>query len=222
MRRTIATASCLVALSAILSGCADTTTRPARPTASPTAPATTTATTTAPAQPVARRSTPPTTLTGEDIALRGNGLRAVRFGATPDKTLQTLKTAYGNPTADTGWKPSTDITNGCPGNTLRIISWGNLHLYFTDGPTQYAGPTRHFFAYNLTPTSDTTTPTNLSPGQTLAQLRTTYGKRTTITPTDNGADFTITLPEGNILGTATNPTPTGTITTIEAGQTCEN
>jgi hypothetical protein len=90
-----------------------------------------------------------TTITGpheEPILFLPDGLGLVTFGMSPIDTIATMVTFIGPPTNDTGWVNAFENFGVCPGPNARMVSWGELHLLFTDeGP--FPGGGEQFFSY---------------------------------------------------------------------------
>jgi hypothetical protein len=91
----------------------------------------------------------PTTAPGpSDLALRGDGLGVVQFGAAPDDAVAAVVAELGDPAHDTGWEPSFSSYGTCPGERIRGVEWGGLVLLFTDGDTA-EGSGEHFFTWRV-------------------------------------------------------------------------
>jgi hypothetical protein len=112
----------------------------------------TSSTTTAPAESSTTGAGDPTTTTAEPersaLALRGDGLGVVDFGADPDAAVAAVTMELGDPAADTGWEPSTSTYGTCPGDQIRGVEWSGLVLLFTDGDTA-EGTGEHFFTWRV-------------------------------------------------------------------------
>ena len=129
-----------VALAVVLPACSDDDPETAPSTSSTTAPAETTT------------SGPTTTAAPEPepsaLALRGDGLGVVEFGAAPDDAVAAVAAELGDPAQDTGWEPSFSSYGTCPGEQIRGVEWGGLVLLFTDGDTA-EGTGEHFFTWRV-------------------------------------------------------------------------
>ncbi len=103
--------------------------------------------------PAGSSSTGETTTTAEAdapaIALRGDGLGVVGFGASPEDAVTAVSAELGEPTVDTGWESSFSSYGTCPGEQIRGVEWGGLVLLFTDGTTDH-GSGEHLFTWRVT------------------------------------------------------------------------
>ena len=105
-------------------------------------------TTTEPAEPGATESTTTTAPESSALALRGDGLGVVDFGAPPDDAVAAVVAELGDPAQDTGWEPSFSSYGTCPGEQIRGVEWGGLVLLFTDGDTAQ-GSGEHLFTWRV-------------------------------------------------------------------------
>ena len=87
-------------------------------------------------------------ISASDLRLQPEGLGALPFGTDAFRTLSVLTEALGAPDIDTGWLPADVESLQCPGSRARLVNWGSLAVYLSDGPTDW-GPDgfEHFFAY---------------------------------------------------------------------------
>ncbi len=151
---------------------AATTTPSQSPGTGPTQPATT---------PVPETSPPATTLppatfveepiAAADLYLQPEGLGPLPFGSGAQRTIAVLTGALGNPDNDTGWVPADLDILRCPGVRARVVNWGSLTVYLSDGPTDW-GPDGHEHLFSFT--------YSLLEGQSLPagpELRTSEGVR---------------------------------------------
>jgi hypothetical protein len=140
MRPAVAVA--VVVALALLAGCSDDDT--------PSAPGSTGSTTTSAPGESTTTEAPSTTVEAapSDLALRGDGLGVVDFGASPDAAVAAVVAELGGPAHDTGWEPSFSSYGTCPGDQIRGVEWGGLILLFTDGDTA-EGSGEHFFTWRV-------------------------------------------------------------------------
>ncbi len=125
-------------------------TTPPPPTTTAPAPATTAPATTLP--PTTTTTAAPTTTlaAGTPLVLIPGGFQTVPFGVEPDVAIGRVALAFGEPTQDTGWIPSQDL-GPCPGELVRLVSWGELSVLFSDEVTPFAVPgARHFTSWLYT------------------------------------------------------------------------
>ncbi len=93
---------------------------------------------------------PPETTTTVDpmidaLLLGAEGIGSATFGSDPEGVVSYVTTLLGSPTQDTDWVDP--LTLGpCPGEELRLVSWGALVLEFGDQSTVATGR-RHFYSY---------------------------------------------------------------------------
>ena len=128
---------------------------------STSAPSTTTSTTTPP---------------GVQLVLSETGLGTAAFGAEADGVVSYVDSIIGAPTTDTGWvDPAT--FGACPGTELRIVTWNDLSLYFSDESIVATGR-RHFMSYIYGPAFAAEinplglrTSNGIGVGSTVAELR---------------------------------------------------
>lgn len=121
-----------------------TTTRPeSSPTTATTVPGATVPTLPPPPAPFVEQP-----VAASDLLLQPEGLGPLPFGTDAARTLSTLSEALGSPDNDSGWLPADVESLQCPGTRARMVSWGSLTVYLSDGPTAW-GPDGfdHFFAY---------------------------------------------------------------------------
>ena len=110
---------------------------------------------TTPIQPVVSNQGDVTDPKKSNIVLRHDGLAAVIFGATEEEVVSTLTTSLGTPTKDTGWIDSFSPYGNCPGEKIRGIEWGSLHVLVGDTP-QYG--TKTFFGFEYVDRTGSETP----------------------------------------------------------------
>ena len=177
-------------------------------------------TTTAPAE---TTSTESTTTTAEPassaLALRGDGLGVVDFGAPPDAAVAAVVAELGDPARDTGWEPSFSSYGTCPGEQIRGVEWGGLVLLFTDGDTA-EGSGEHFFTWRVNGSPPPiATATGLGFGATATDAEELYGGKVERVPAEEpfpsfleieaeGGPITAYLDEADA------------ITNLEAGTVC--
>ncbi len=153
------------------------------PTVAPTnttQPPATTATTT---PPTTTTVAPTTTLAaGTPLVLIPGGFQTVPFGVEPDVAIGRVALAFGEPTQDTGWIPAQDL-GPCPGEFVRLVSWGELSVLFSDEVTPFAVPgARHFTSWLYTGPAHPAdegllTGAGIGLGSTRAELEAAYADR---------------------------------------------
>ena len=119
---------------------------------------------------------PPATFVEEpivaaDLYLQPEGLGPLPFGSDAQRTMAVLTGALGDPDNDTGWVPADLDYLRCPGVRARLVNWGSLTVYLSDGPTDWGpGGHEHLFSFTY----------SLLEGQSLPagpELRTSEGLR---------------------------------------------
>ncbi len=178
-------------------------------------------------------TTTPTTLApaGPAFVLIPGGFQSIPFGLEPDGVVAQVATAFGEPTDDTGWIPSSDL-GPCPGDEVRQVSWGELSLLFSNEVTPFAAPgARHFTSWIYTgPASpDDTglkTGTGIGIGSTRGQLDAAYGERLQIFEDQIfGTTFRVDYEDGGddyiyLAGALTDPGPDAVVIGLSGGRSC--
>jgi hypothetical protein len=113
----------------------------------------------------------------EPLRLRPDGLGDAVFGADAEGVIAFVATFLGPPTTDSVVDP---LQFTCPGTTLRLVTWGDLTLYFSDSSSVASGYL-HFFSYVYGPSFGTQiapfgmrTDAGVVIGSTVADLRRAY------------------------------------------------
>ncbi len=219
------------------------TTAPAT-TAPPTtpSPATTAPPTTSPPATTAPPTTtlPPTTTTaastttvaaGTPLVLIPGGFQTVPFGVEPDVAIARVALAFGEPTQDTGWTPAQDL-GPCPGEFVRLVSWGELSVLFSDEVSPFAVPgARHFTAWLYTGPATPgdqglRTGTGIGLGSTRAELEAAYGDRLIVIEDDLfGPSFRVDFePDADdfiyLSGALSESGPGGVVIGLAGGRGC--
>ncbi|MEX1207664.1 MAG: hypothetical protein WEE36_03525 [Acidimicrobiia bacterium] len=112
-----------------------------------------------------------------EIQMAASALGPLEFGQDSDEVLGRLAATYGQPTDDTGFFVGDGAFGECPGDSVRIVSWGPLRIA-SIGPEGSAD----FVSYRLdlsyggitSPTTDIATLSGLRVGQTVADLKSIY------------------------------------------------
>lgn len=216
-----------------------TTTTPPTTTPPPTTPPTTTPPTTATQPPSTTTTLAPTTTTtpattlaaGDPLVLIPGGFQTVPFGVEPDVAIGRVALAFGEPTDDTGWLPSQDL-GPCPGEFVRLVSWGELSVLFTDEVTPFAVPgARHFTSWLYTgPAAPTDaglrTATGIGLGSSRADLEAAYGERLNVIEDDLfGPSFRVDFePDTDdvlyLSGALSDAGPAGVVIGLAGGRGC--
>ena len=192
--------------------------------------------------PVPETSLPETTLppatfveqpiVASDLYLQPEGLGPLPFGTDVQRTLQVLTGALGNPDNDTGWVPADLGFLKCPGIRARVVTWGSLTVFFSDGPTDW-GPDGHehlfSFAYSLPEGSSSPagpelrTSEGLKLGAVLSRASSIYGEASITT--DHPAEGTILEVDvpgpGYLRGIFSGSEPEDTLISVSGGIGCE-
>jgi hypothetical protein len=155
-------------------------------TSAPTTSTTTTPTTTNPPTTAPATASPSTTI--PPIQLLPDGLGVAGLGDPADQALAAVGEILGPPDEDSGWLSARSEFGTCPGTVVRVVRWSSLRLFFSDGPTDFAEDSRHFFYYSQSPVTtsealDLKTPDGIGLGSTVSRLEDVYGRDLTITST---------------------------------------
>lgn len=105
----------------------------------------TTSTTTSTSTTVAPTTSTTIPTPGAPLVLRSNGLGDALFGAEAESVISYVSSFIGAPTTDSGWVDPFSL-GACPGSELRVVTWNDLSLFFSDD-TQLVTGVRHFFSY---------------------------------------------------------------------------
>ncbi|MDE0233243.1 MAG: hypothetical protein OXI56_07025 [bacterium] len=205
--------------------------------------------------PVPETSLPETTLppatfvedpiVAADLYLQPEGLGPLPFGSDAERTVAVLTGALGNPDNDTGWVPADLDFLRCPGVRARVVNWGSLTVYLSDGPTEW-GPDGHehlfSFTYSLLEGQslpagpELRTSEGLRLGTTLSRASSIYGQAAishsdTPVPPDEASEEVVVAQEavlevdvpgpGYLTGTFSGPGPDDTLVSISGGTGCE-
>lgn len=100
------------------------------------------------------------------IVLRHDGLEILAFGTPEKEVIETLTSVLGEPTRDTGWVDSFSTYGLCPGEKMRGVEWGSLHVFIGD-TREYGNKT--FFGYEYVD------PTGLTPPSFMTDQKITLG-----------------------------------------------
>ena len=170
------------------------------------------------------------------VRLIGDGVdlpaRVVVFGDTLADAQPLLRRFLGEPTKDTGTIETFGAYGTCPGKDLRVLEYsgGALQLLFG---TLDGGAEMTFNSYTLTDQQgDATTAPQASaligdaatfdfgPGTTVAELRAGAGEALELLPADEpvGPAFRLADQSSGFFGTLSSPT--GSVTAVQAGQSC--
>lgn len=224
----------LVALGATLAACGSDDDA-SRPTTTPvvatssTAPATSTtapapSTTALPTTSTTDSTTTSTTVPpGAQLTISERGLGTAIFGADPDAVVTYVVSILGAPTTDTGWVDPFSF-GACPGTEVRIVSWHDLALFFSD-ESFFAEGRRHFFSYIYGPPFGPVidplgpaTDAGIRIGSTVDELRGTYPS-VVINPADELGGPSFFLVDG-LFGYLTGTTGSDTVTEFVGGFGC--
>ncbi len=218
------------------------TTVPAAGAAVTTAPQPTSAPTTAPPVSTATSVAPATTLPSEvppiepsgtpldlrDLRLAANAIGPIGFGAPAPQALGRLVSSLGEPTTDTGDFVSSGEMGTCPGDTIRVATWGPLAaVAIPGGDGQVLGGFRLDLALGGLETRAATISTlsGLRAGDTVEEMQTIYEDFTIdfIEEPDLGLIFELRRAnEADLLlwGPVTSDEPDGIVTGIFSPDPC--
>lgn len=195
-----------------------------------TAPQTTT--TTAPqttAVPETTTTTEETTTTEplESFVIRPDGIDLTFFGADAEDTVDEFTDRLGDPDDDTGWVDQFEEYDGlCVGTLVRFVTWGELELFFSDGPSVWAPEgVEHFASYTVLgpePDAEYVTSVGVGVDSTVSEVAAAYGDGATIYEHPiYEAIFEHDPPgDGYLFGTLTGLDDDDVVTAITGGFAC--
>lgn len=168
-----------------------------------------------------------TTATIESFVLRPDGIDLVFFGTDAEEAIDTFVDRLGEPDDDTGWVSQFDEYDGlCVGSLVRFVTWGELELFFSDGPSLWAEEgVEHFASYHVGGADDRArfeTSSGIGVGSTVADATRAYGDRASIYDHPiYGPVFEWDPPgDGYLFGTLTGLDDDDVITTVTGGFSC--
>lgn len=176
-------------------------------------------------------SPPPTTI--PPLRLLPDGLGATMLGDLHDQAVEAVAAIAGPPEEDSGWIAARSDFGTCPGTVVRMVRWGGLRLFSSDGPTDFGEDSRHFFHYSLsvhdgpadpsaTDMQQLTTEAGIGLGSSLLELREAYRTALEVTSTlQFGPVFSVAHDgEGLLSGALTGVDPAAEVTMIAGGFGC--
>ena len=155
------------------------------------------------------------------FVLQGNGVDDIRFGNDLETVRTMLKARHGEPDDDSGWLEQQAPCEGL-GSMARMLTWGNLVLAFSNGPTEY-GPvdSEHLIAYYSADEPDpagAVGPDNLPLlDQTVASLRARFPGATFTMNEIAGPEYQL---PGNLQGSLSGLADSDTSQTFRVGLIC--
>jgi hypothetical protein len=147
------------------------------------------------------------------------------FGDTPERAVEELTSALGDPDEDTGWIESFSEFGTCPGERIRVVRWQQLRAYFTDGKTDYGEKgTRHLFMWDYGPRVatgrlDLETDEGITAGSTVAEVKEAYGEDALVDDEMFGPRFQVSGPTeaGVLTGSLTSVSDDGRVEYLAYG-----
>lgn len=192
-----------------------------------TMPETTTTTVPETTTTTAAEETTTTTEPPESLVIRPDGIDRIFFGADADDTIDDFTDRLGNPDGDTGWVDQFEEYDGlCVGTLVRFVTWGELELFFTDGPSSWAPESvEHFASYTVLgpdPDAEYLTSVRIGVGSAVSDVGAAYGDGADIYEHPiYGAIFEHDPPgDGYLFGTLTGLDDDDTVTAITGGFAC--
>ncbi len=168
-----------------------------------------------------------TTMPLETFVVRPDGIDLVFFGNDAEETIDTFIDRLDEPDDDTGWVDQfTEYDGLCVGTLVRFVTWGELELFFTDGPSLWADAgVEHFASYHIGADDDLAiyeTSAGIGIGSTIADARRAYGDQaSTSNDPIYGPIFEWDPPgDGYLFGTLTGLDNDDVITSITGGFSC--
>lgn len=201
-----------------------TTTTTAPETTTTTAPETTTVpeTTT-----TTEEETTTTTEPVESFVIRPDGIDLTFFGADAEDTIDEFTDRLGDPDDDTGWVDQLEEYDGlCVGTLVRFVTWGELELFFSDGPSVWAAEgIEHFASYTVLgsdPDAEYVTSVGIGVDSTVSEVTAAYGDGATIYEHPIHEEIFEHDPPGDgyLFGTLTGLDDDDVVTAITGGFAC--
>lgn len=208
-----------------------TTTTPADPTTTVARPTTTTSTSSTTSTTVAAVSIEPIgePVDSDELRLQPDGIGELRFGDDATQVLGVLAASLGPPGADSGPTVSAGEHGTCPGDPVRIVTWGGLTVVATideqDGRETFSsyrldarGADPDEFASGLL------TAGGMAVGDTIAELEAIYGDDLEVSYTEDRLEGPVfELRDQGVLvlwGPITSDDPDGTVTGVFSPVDC--
>lgn len=172
------------------------------------------------------------TISASDLRLQPEGLGPIPFGTAANRTMTILTGALGAPDTDSGWWPAGVDQLQCPGVRARMVTWGSLAIYFSDGPTDW-GPDRyeHFFSFVYSLPDGVSSPQGpslrtsegLQLGATLSRSSSIYGESSiTRNHPAEGTILEVNVPgPGYLWGVFTGPEEEDLLISLRGGAGCQ-
>lgn len=175
-------------------------------------------------------TTEPTTTTTEPVesfTIRPDGIDRIFFGADAAETLEAFTDRLGPADDDTGWVDQFEEYDGlCVGTLVRFVTWGELRMFFTDGPSPWApAGVEHFASYTILGPDDGaeySTSNGVGIGSTVSEVEAAYGDRVSTFDHPIYEEIFEHDPPGDgyLFGTLTGLDDDDTVTAITGGFSC--
>lgn len=172
-------------------------------------------------------TTTTTTEPPEPFVIRPDGIDRTFFGEDADDTIDELSDRLGVPDDDTGWVDQFEEYDGlCVGTLVRFVTWGELEVFFTDGPSPWAPEgVEHFASYTVLgpdPDAEFLTSVGIGVGSTVSEVEAAYGDRADIYEHPIYDEIFEHDPPGDgyLFGTLTGLGDDDTVTAVTGGFAC--
>jgi hypothetical protein len=163
------------------------------------------------------------------LILGSENIDGITFGTDAQTAITDLEDVLGTPDDDTGWLPPVDesgnqVIGPCPGSVIRLVTWGDLMTFYTDGATAWASEgTRHLFAYSYVAfqedTYGLTTAEGIGLGSSADDLIAAYGDGVEMISDEFGDYYAVDVPApGSLWGYLDQPG--GIVVSINGGAGC--
>ncbi len=155
------------------------------------------------------------------FVLTAKGVDKIVFGDDFTKVKAVLVAVHGVPDDESDWAPQQSPCEGL-GTKSRTLTWGNVVLAFSDGPTEF-GPagTDHFISYysgdEIDANGAVVSDNKILLDQTVASLKARFPGMTIANNEIAGPEFTL---PGGIQGSLTGLADTDTTQSFRAGLIC--
>ncbi len=162
------------------------------------------------------------------VDLLPDGLGIVSFGAGAETVISTLTADLGPPDEDSGWTESFSAFGTCPGEEVRVVSWGELSVFLTDSTTAvgpYPDPGEpHFFSWLAVhqpenPGYGFTTAQGVGPGSTIGDVRAAHGDAVEVLYEEPFDTWFLFIGD-DYLGSVADDDPGSVVESLAAGTLC--
>lgn len=162
------------------------------------------------------------------VELLPDGLGVASFGAGAETVISTLTADLGPADEDSGWTDSFSAFGTCPGEEVRVVTWGELSVFLTDSTTAvgpYPDPGEpHFFSWLAVhqpenPGYGFTTAQGVGPGSTIGDVRAAHGDAVEVLYEEPFDTWFLFIGD-DYLGSVADDDPGSVVESLAAGTLC--